>query len=151
MRRDGAPDGKGEVMTNRTAEAALSNLGGTMPDPLPGDYVGPAGQVIQGVVSGNQRARIQRGIDDCMRGAIEDAMRRPNPVTAGPNPDTRRPQAQVRPVAPRGTGWREGAPLHTHADQSTNAYIDGLALAMQPHGPANAAQPKRREKNEGGS
>jgi hypothetical protein len=149
MRRDGAPDGKGEVMTNRTAEAALSNLGGTMPDPLPGDYVGPAGQVIQGVVSGNQRDRIQRGIDDCMRGAIDDAIRRPNPVTAGPNPDTR---PQEKPAAgiprPRGSGWRDGAPLHTHADQTANAYIDALAFQMQPHSPGNKEFKQGRKKEE---
>jgi hypothetical protein len=55
-----------------TAELAFVNFSGEIQS-LP--------QERYGTVSGEQRKRINQGIDECMRGAIDDAIRRPNPIT----------------------------------------------------------------------
>jgi hypothetical protein len=126
-----------------TSEMALSQMGSTIPGPLPSDHRGSAGQIIRGVVGGDQAAAIQRGIDDCMRSLVAD-MRRAgdggNPWTAGERPGTVRPAsaAPVRtgPVV-RGTGWREAQPLDVPGGATSQAYIEAMTQAMQPHGVGN--------------
>jgi hypothetical protein len=130
-------------------EMALSRMGSTLPGPLPNDHVGSAGQIIRGVVSGDQAAQIQRDISATMAGLIGDLRRGGDPLTAGGRLPSVRP-ASAAPVhgAPiRGTGWREAAPLQSNANRTANAIMDGIAHAMAPHGSGNPEHrgPKKAE------
>jgi hypothetical protein len=94
-------------------------------------------------------SEVQREIERTMRDLIADCRRGPGGFD--PTNRERAPTVTVGGAVPArsgGSGWREGAPLHSHANSTTNALIDGLALAMQPHGPQNPAQPKPRAKAE---
>jgi hypothetical protein len=122
-------------------------MGGRIADGLPADQVGAAGQTVRGVVTGDQRARIQREIAATMAGLIADCRRGPNGFDPTSRPAAPTVTVSGAPVVKSGgNGWREGVPLHSHADSTTNALVDGLALAMQPHGPQNLAQPKPKAK-----
>jgi hypothetical protein len=125
-----------------TSEMALSRIGGTVPSALPGDHLGAQGQVIRGVVSGDQAAQIQRNIDRTMLGLVADIRRGGDPVWGGQRPATVRP-ADAAPVHTGGTGWRKEVPIETPGGATAQTYIDALAHSFQPHGVSN---PERKGK-----
>jgi hypothetical protein len=127
------------------SELAFSRIGGTVPSALPGDHLGSAGQIIRGVVGGDQAAAIQRNISATMAGLISD-MRRAgdggNPKVGGERPATVTPggaaPARSGPVQ-RGTGWAKEVPIQTPGGATTQAYIEALVHAAQPMGSGNSA------------
>jgi hypothetical protein len=131
-----------------TEELAFSRVGGHIADALPGDHVGSAGQVLQGVVTGDQRKRIQREIDATMRALVADA-RRPgsNPVTGSPALPTVT-VGGAAPVRSGGNGWRDPGPLRPVATPLAEAVITAMTHQHQPHSPGNSAfrGPKPKEK-----
>jgi hypothetical protein len=142
-----------------TAEMAMARIfSGGMPEGLPPDQVGNGGQVIRSQLPVGQRERIDREIADCMRGAVDDAIRRPNPMRANTTQGaavgelssgggSATPMGAGRVVGePRSTGWREGAPLHSSANDTTNAYVDALTHAAFPHGPQHPDYKNRPKK-----
>jgi hypothetical protein len=112
-----------------TEEMALSRIGGELPSSLPQDRYG--------TVEGEQRKLLQRQIDDAMKGAIEDAFHRPNPITGGPPSATVRVSGAAPVVGARGTGWRKEVPIETPGGKTAMAAIDALADSYQPHGVGN--------------
>jgi hypothetical protein len=131
-----------------TEEAAFANIGGTLGgEGLPFDTVGERGQHIYGGVTGQERLRRLRDIDRTMLDVIADS-RRANPMRANTSQGaaigelssggSATPMGAGRVAGePRGTGWREGAPLHSSTNNTTNAYIDALAHAAFPHSPGH--------------
>lgn len=122
-----------------TAELAFVNFSGEIQS-LPEDRYG--------TVSGEQRRRINQGIDECMRGAIADT-RRPNPVSAlGPSPTARPLDAAPVRSGPQGNGWRDSGPLRPVTTPLAEAVIEAMTHQALPHSPGNAAfrGPKPKEK-----
>ena len=124
-----------------TEELALSRIGGEMPQSLPTDRYG--------TVEGDQRARLQRQIDQAMIGAIADT-RRPNPVTAlGPPSTLTVGGAAPARSGPQGNGWRDTGPLRPVATPFAEAVIEAMAHQALPHGSANSAfrgpKPRKEE------
>jgi hypothetical protein len=135
----GASDGRQETFPS-TEELALYRIGGELPSSLPQDRYG--------TVEGDQRARLQRQIDDAMKGAIQDAFHRPNPITGDPRSAT----VTVGGAAPArsgpvGNGWRDPGPLRPVATPLAEAIIEAMAHQALPHGSANTAfrGPKPKE------
>jgi hypothetical protein len=118
-----------------TAEMAMARCfaSGT-PEGLPLDYVDGSGRVVRAALPAHQRDRIEAEISAAMVGVVEDG-RKPNPITGGPSLPTVQPMGAVPVRSGPGTGWREGAPLHSSANNTTNAYIDALAHQAFPHSP----------------
>jgi hypothetical protein len=122
-----------------TEELAFANIGGGLPQSLPEDRYG--------TVSGDQRNRLLRQIDDAMKGAIADALHRPNPVTGGGRLPTARP-ASAAPVRTGGTGWRDPGPLRPVATPLAEAVIAAMTHQALPMGQGNSEfkGPKPKEK-----
>jgi hypothetical protein len=83
-----------------------------------------------------------------MRGAIEDAIRRPNPVTGGGRlPSVTPAGAGVVHSGPSGNGWRDSGPLRPVATPTAEAVIEAMTHQALPHSPGNAAfrGPKKAE------
>jgi hypothetical protein len=123
-----------------TEELAFANIGGDLPQSLPQDRYG--------AVEGDQRRKLMRQIDDCMRGAIADT-RRPNPVNGNGSP----PTVTVGGAAParsgpQGNGWRDTGPLRPVATPLAEAVIEAMTHQALPHGSGNSAF--RGPKKEGG-
>jgi hypothetical protein len=120
-----------------TSEMALSRIGGTVPSALPGDHLGAQGQVIRGVVSGDQAAQIQRNIDRTMLGLVADIRRGGDPVWVA-----RDRQRYVRPtqhrstlVAPAGERRCQSRPpaarLHKHTLTLLHTVSNHMAFPIQ--------------------
>jgi hypothetical protein len=129
-----------------TAELAYARMfSGGMPEGLPSDQLGTAGQIIRAQLPVAQRERIDRQIDDCMKGAIDDALHRPNPMLAGPRPQVVMPAGAGRVVGePRGTGWHTAPELGPPGGAQAQALIDGLVQSFQPHGVGNPQRPGKK-------
>jgi hypothetical protein len=127
-------------------ELAFANIGGTVPSALPGDHLGPAGQIIRGVATGDQAAQIQAGIDQCMRDLVADVRRGGDPVWGGQRPATVRP-ADAAPVRTGGTGWRDTGPLAPVATPLAEAVIAAMTHQALPMGQGNPEHrgPKKPE------
>ena len=120
-----------------TEEMAFSRIGGTAPSALPGDHLGAQGQVIRGVVGGDQAAQIQRNISATMRGLVSDLRRGGDPLTAGGRLPTVRP-ADAAPVRTGGTGWRDTGPLAPVATPLAEAVIAAMTHQALPMGQGNS-------------
>jgi hypothetical protein len=136
-----------------TAELAYANMfSGGMPEGLPSDQAGPAGQIVRAQLPISQRERLDRQIDDCMRGAIDDALHRPNPMLAGPRPQVVTPAGAGRVVSgpgePRGTGWHDPGPLQVPGGVSAQAVIEAMTHAALPHSPEHPDYKGRGKKKE---
>ena len=124
-----------------TEELAFANIGGNLPQSLPEDRYG--------AVEGEQRRKLMRQIDDAMNGAIQDALHRPNPITAsGSLPPVTPGGAAPARSGPQGNGWRDTGPLRPVATPLAEAAIEALCHQALPHGPGNEAF--RGPKKEGG-
>jgi hypothetical protein len=121
-----------------TSELAFANIGGAVPSALPGDHLGARGQVIRGVVGGDQAAQIQREIDATMRGLVADIRRGGDPLTAGGRLPTVTP-AGAAPVRTGGNGWRDSGPLRPVATPLAEAVIEAMTHQALPHSPGNSA------------
>jgi hypothetical protein len=126
-----------------TEELAFANIGGGMPAGLPADTV-DGRRVIRTQLPRAQREALDRQIDDCMRGAIADALHRPNPVTGGPRSPTVRP-ADAAPVRTGGNGWRDTGPLAPVATPLAEAVIAAMTHQALPMGQGNSEFKGKKE------
>jgi hypothetical protein len=126
-----------------TEELAYARMfSGGVPSGLPPDQIGPAGQRIRAQLTVDERERRDREIDACMRDVIADAIHRRNPVTGGPSLPTATPAGAGRVVGatPSNNGWRDPGPLQPAGGAMSQALIDGLVGAFQPHGAGRKAK-----------
>jgi hypothetical protein len=75
---------------------------------------------------------IQRQIDAAMRGVIADSRYNPNSLSSGSSVRVVGAVEATELPQPRGTGWREPAPLASPPGQDA---IERLTNAALPHGP----------------
>jgi hypothetical protein len=125
-----------------TEERAMERMfSGGHPEGLPSDQLGTAGQIVRAQLPIDQRERLDRQIADCMRGAIDDALHRRNPMS-GPSLPTVTPAGAGRVVSgpvERGTGWRTSPPLEVPGGSTAQAVILAMTEAALPHGQSNPA------------
>ena len=99
-----------------------------------------AGRVIREPLPARERERIEREIAATMADVVSDAWHRTSPVSypGGFGPPPKRDEVAV-PAAPepRGTGWREAPPLDVPGGATTQALIEQMVNAFQPHQPGN--------------
>jgi hypothetical protein len=156
MFRDGA-DTKGEKQmpdndqkpptdTRRftsTAELAYARMfSGGMPEGLPPDQRGNGGPIIRAQLPVSQRERLDREINEAMKGVIADA-RRSNPVTGGEPLPTVVPAGAGRVASGpemRGTGWHDPGPLQVPGGATAQAVIQAMTEVALPHGQGNPAR-----------
>jgi hypothetical protein len=114
-----------------TEEVAFARIGGEVPASLPGGRFD--------TVEGEQRRLLQRQINAAMGGAIQDALHRPNPVTAGPSLPTVQPAGAAPVRSGPSNGWRDVGPLAPVATPLAEAVITAMTHQALPHQPGNPA------------
>jgi hypothetical protein len=134
-----------------TEEIAMARMFSSgHPEGLPSDQLGTAGQLVRAQLPVHQRERLDRQIADCMRGAVDDALHRKNPMD-GPSLPTVTPAGAGRVAGvPSNNGWRTSPPLEVPGGSTAQAVIQAMTEAALPHSPGNPAYrgPKKAKEGE---
>jgi hypothetical protein len=128
-----------EKSRRSTADIATEQMFvGGVSNAVPEDHARNAGHVIRTAMPVAQRERIEREINGVMADVIADARRSSPTSYPGFLPPPKENVARS-PVAVRGggTGWEAARPLEVPGGARTQAVIEAMTHAFEPHGPAN--------------